>query len=212
MNNFTFDLHMHSFYSSDCKSKPTDIIKQALQKNLSGIAITDHDTTKFHHQNYTHDKLLILPGVEVSTKSGHIIALGIKEDIEKKMSVEETVERILDLNGLPIAPHPFDFTRKGIGRKIYNLKEIAVEVLNGSSPVDYFNKKARKWASQKNLPVTGGSDAHRIKDIGMAYTILTEEVNNVDEIIEQIRKRKSSAGGTHLSIGEKFIRTFQIHF
>ncbi|TFG08848.1 PHP domain-containing protein [Candidatus Heimdallarchaeota archaeon] len=212
MEQHSFDLHIHSFYSSDCKSHPKDIIKQAVKMNLTGIAITDHDSTEFHHHNYKHEGLIILPGVEVSTKSGHIIALGVKDSIEKKMTVEETVEKIHDLNGLPIASHPFDFTRKGIGKKIYTLKNIAVETLNGSSPFDYFNNKANKWASQNNLPVTGGSDAHRIQEIGMAYTVFEEEVTNIDEVIEQIKKRKSKTYGTHLSLSEKFIRAFQIHF
>ena len=212
MTNFQFDLHTHSFYSGDCKNNPKDMIKQAIKVGLSGIAVTDHNTTKFHHQNYDDNKLVILFGVEVSTKSGHIIGLGIKDMITKGMSIEETIENINELNGLAIAPHPFDFTRKGIGRKIYNLKEITVETLNGSSPIDYFNEKARKWAIKNNLPVTGGSDAHRIKDIGMAYTVFENEVTNIDEAIDQIRRKKTTAAGTHLTLGEKFIRTFQIHF
>jgi len=212
MDNKTFDLHVHSFYSSDCKSHPKDIIKQAIHNRLTGLAITDHDTTKFHHQNYKTDELLILKGVEISTKSGHIIGLGIGEDIKQGLSVEETVEKVIDMGGVPIASHPFDFTRKGIGKKIYNLKEITVETLNGSSPLDYFNEKAKKWAKQNNLPVTGGSDAHRLKEIGMAFTIFENEVYNIDEVIEQIGKRKTTVGGTHLSLGEKFIRAFQIHF
>ncbi len=212
MNPITFDLHTHSFYSSDCKSHPKDIIKQAVQRKLSGLAITDHNTTKFHHQDYKDDRLIILAGVEISTKSGHIIGLGLKDDVKKGLSVEETIEKILDMNGLPIASHPFDFTRKGIGRKIYSLKEITVETLNGSSPFDYFNDRAKKWAAQNSLPVTGGSDSHRIKDIGMAYTVFDNEVNNIDDAIEQIRRRKTTVGGTHLTLGEKFIRTFQIHF
>ncbi len=212
MKRYTFDLHTHSHYSRDCKSHPKDIIKKAIQMKLSGLAITDHNTTKFHHQNYKDDRLLILPGVEISTKSGHIIGLGIKESVKKGLSTEETVERIIELNGLPIASHPFDFTRKGIGRKIYGLKDITVETLNGSSPFDYFNEKARKWAAQNNLPITGGSDAHRVKDTGMAYTVFENEVRNIDEVIEQIRKRKTQVGGTHLTLSEKFIRAFQIHF
>ncbi|MHA1197889.1 MAG: PHP-associated domain-containing protein [Candidatus Heimdallarchaeaceae archaeon] len=211
MSKNIFDLHTHSFYSRDCKSHPRDIIKQAIKKKLSGLAITDHNTTKFHQQNYKDDKLLILSGVEISTKSGHIIGLGIEETVKKGLSVEETIERIIDMNGLPIASHPFDFTRKGIGRKIYGLKEITVETLNGSSPFDYFNEKAKKWAAQNNLSVTGGSDAHRVKEIGMAYTIFENEVINIDDAIGQIRKRKTTAGGTHLTLGEKFIRAFQIH-
>ena len=212
MDETRFDLHIHSHFSRDCKSKPEDIIKQAKIQGLSGLAITDHNSIEFHQKGYFDDQLIIVPGVEVSTKSGHIIGLGIKESIQKYLSVEETVEKINDLNGLAIASHPFDFTRKGIGKKIYVLKEIAVETMNGSSPFKRFNEKAQKWAEKNRLPVTGGSDAHRVKDIGMAYTILEQEISTLDELLELIRKRKTKSGGTNLSLPEKFIRTFQIHF
>ncbi len=212
MGEIRFDLHVHSNYSRDCKSKPEDIIKEAKIRGLAGLAITDHNSVKFHQNWHSVDQLIIIPGVEVSTKSGHIIGLGIKEPIQKYLTVEETVEKINDLNGLAIASHPFDFTRKGIGKKIYGLKEIAVETMNGSSPFKRFNVKAQKWAKKAELPVTGGSDAHRVKDIGMAYTILDQEISSVDELIELIRKRKTKSGGSNLSLPEKIIRAFQIHF
>ncbi len=212
MDEIRFDLHVHSHYSRDCKSKPDDIIKEAKIRGLTGLAITDHNSIKFHQNAHNDEQLLVIPGIEISTKSGHIIGLGIKEQIQKYLTVEETVERINDLNGLAIASHPFDFTRKGIGKKIYGLKEIAVETMNGSSPFKSFNVKAQKWAEEAQLPVTGGSDSHRVKDIGMAYTILEHEIITLDELLELIRKRKTKSGGTNLTLPEKFIRAFQIHF
>jgi predicted metal-dependent phosphoesterase TrpH len=212
MSNIQFDLHIHSHYSNDCKSNPKDIIKTAELKGLRGIAITDHDNVKFHELNIKSDKLLIIPGIEVSTIRGHIIGLGIKNIIRKKLSVEETVEKIIELGGLPVIPHPFDFTRKGIGKIIYNLTDIVIETQNASCPFQIFNEKAKRWVKQNNLPQTGGSDSHRIKDIGMAYTIFKEEVSSIDEVLESIRKKNTTSAGTHLSLAEKFIRAFQIHF
>ena len=207
-----YDLHVHSWFSSDCKSDPKDIMKIAVKNGLSGLAITDHNSTKFHHNNYRKEGLLIIPGVEVSTSKGHIIGLGIKDTIQKKLSPEETIEKIIDMGGLPTVPHPFDFTRKGIGKTIYNLSNIAVETVNGSCPVKAFNIKAKEMATANNLPETGGSDAHRLKDIGMAYTLTTEKVTTVDDLLEAIRRRKTTGEGSNLTIREKFIRTFQIHF
>jgi len=212
MNEFRFDLHVHSLYSRDCKSHPKDIIKMAKKMKMAGIAITDHNTVDFHLSKIDGEGLLIIPGVEISTKSGHIIGLGLKETIPKRLSIEETTERIIELGGYPIVSHPFDFTRKEIGKKIRRLKGIAVEALNGSSPVSLFNNKAEAYAKANNLPITGGSDSHRVKDIGMAYTISEQEISSVDDLIEEIRKRKTKVGGSHLTIPEKIIRTFQIHF
>ena len=48
MSEFRFDLHVHSLYSSDCKSHPNDIIKMAKKMKMAGIALTDHNTVDFH--------------------------------------------------------------------------------------------------------------------------------------------------------------------
>ena len=207
-----FDLHVHSHYSTDCKSKPRELIKIAEKKKLAGIAITDHNTAKFHRNEHFKSKIIIVPGVEISTIKGHVIGLGIVEDIPKKMTVEETIEKIDELGGLPVISHPFDFTRKGIGKEIYKLSNVVVETQNASCPFQRFNKKAKRWALENNLPETGGSDSHRAKDVGMAYTIMEEPTESVEDLLEFIRKRKSTSDGTHLSIPEKIVRAFQIHF
>ncbi|HII83845.1 MAG TPA: PHP domain-containing protein, partial [Methanobacterium subterraneum] len=39
-----FDLHTHTKYSSDGIIEPEKLVKTAIKRGLSGIAITDHDT------------------------------------------------------------------------------------------------------------------------------------------------------------------------
>jgi len=41
-----FDLHIHSSYSSDGLMNPKTIVKIAIKRHLSGIAVTDHNTIK----------------------------------------------------------------------------------------------------------------------------------------------------------------------
>lgn len=212
MNQILYDLHIHSHFSFDCKSDPKEIIKVAKKKNLAGIAITDHNNVNFHLKEYDSKGLLIIPGIEVSTEKGHVIGLGINELIEKKLTVVETIEKILDLGGQPVIPHPFDFTRRGIGKEIYKLKKVPIETQNASCPLQLFNKKAKKWAEKNKLPQTGGSDSHRIQDIGMAFTIFEEELETIEDVLEAIRRNESASGGTHLSIPKKIVRFFQIHF
>lgn len=212
MINNCFDLHVHSCYSYDCKSSPKDIFKIAKKKQLSGLAITDHNVVKFHQNEHDSKGLLVVPGIEISTSKGHVIGLGISTTIKRKLSVKETVEKIIELGGFPIIPHPFDFTRKGIGKELHEIRGIGIETINGSCPLGWFNKKAKRWAEKNHLPETGGSDSHRLKDIGIAYTVFENEIESIDELIETIRKGKSKAQGSHLSIPAKIVRTFQIHF
>ena len=83
---YTFDLHLHTFFSKDAVDSPEAMVAAAKKKGLSGIAITDHDTCEaveyLHKKGWIRDDgqpvddFLIIPGVEVSTKEGHLLCLG----------------------------------------------------------------------------------------------------------------------------------------
>ena len=76
------DLHIHSYGASkdvkDLTMTPQAIVDSAVTQNLSVIAITDHNSDRniaaalSHAQRYA-DKLLVLPGVEVTTANGHLL-------------------------------------------------------------------------------------------------------------------------------------------
>ncbi len=208
---FHYDLHVHSKYSADCKSEPKVIIKTAEKMGLKGIAITDHDTVKFHKRVKIETGILIVPGIEISTEGGHVIGLGVRENIQKRMTLEETVEKIREEGGEVVMAHPYDFMRKGVGKRMEKLQNVIIETQNGATFIQKFNEKAKQYAQKNKLGETGGSDAHRIKDIGMAYTRVGEKVETVEELLEKIRKRETKGEGKHLSLKEKIIRTFQIH-
>lgn len=42
-----YDLHTHSKYSSDGWIDPEMLVKTAIKKGLSGIAVTDHNTIRW---------------------------------------------------------------------------------------------------------------------------------------------------------------------
>ncbi len=77
------DLHIHSYGASsdvkDATMTPQAIVNSAVGQGLSVIAITDHNSNKNvnaaleHAQQYA-GRLLVLPGVEVTTAHGHLLA------------------------------------------------------------------------------------------------------------------------------------------
>ena len=205
-----FDLHVHSKYSYDCKSEPKLILKYA-KKKLDGLAITDHNNVSVHSLGLHMDGLILIRGIEISTKEGHVLALGIDENIPKGLGVLETIEIIKDYGGVPVIAHPFDFLRHGIGRSVYNLPPTPIETHNGATVFSFMNKKAERWANKMSWPKVGGSDAHRIKDIGLSFTETKDVIEKEDELLELIIKGKTEGKGKHLSITEKLVRSFQIH-
>lgn len=77
------DLHVHSNFS-DGSDSPSEIVKKALSKNLSAIALTDHDTIEGIEEITkcaAGTGLEIIPGIELSTeyngKDVHILGLYI---------------------------------------------------------------------------------------------------------------------------------------
>ena len=193
------DLHIHSQYSEDGAGTPKEIIKVVNKKGLNGLAITDHNTVEggVKALKAAPKNFIVIPGVEISTAHGHIIALNVKENIPRGLTVVETVEKIIDIGGTPIVPHLF---RTMSGIKMENLKKIhkklsAIEVFNGCS-VPQSNLKTAKIAKEFKLGGTGGSDSHDPKFVGNAYTTIDTTNFTIDNVIREIEKKKTWGEGT----------------
>ena len=114
------DIHVHSSYSNDGSQSPEEILKHAKNIGLAGIAITDHNeisgSLKLWKDNRDIRDFIIIPGLEVSSSEGHILALGIKETIPRELTPGETIQKIEDLGGVAIASHPYRFW-SGLGEE-----------------------------------------------------------------------------------------------
>ena len=197
------DLHIHSCYSEDGKGTPREIIKRLRKLGLDGACITDHNTVKGSLEALKEkiDDFVIVPGVEISTLEGHILAIGVKEDIPRDMHVDETVDLILDASGVPVVPHLFRMM-SGIKRKNLDLivnKIGAIEVFNSCS-LPKTNVKVAKVAKELDLGGTGGSDAHDPEYAGYGYTIIDNSDYSIDSVLSEIEKRKTWGEGRTLPL------------
>jgi predicted metal-dependent phosphoesterase TrpH len=158
------------------------------------VAVTDHDTIETALKLSERKDFLIIPGVEVTAKHGHILAFDITKPILPKMDVLTTINEVHEAGGIAIAAHPTALYR-GELRKHMTQEFDAIEVINASSiPFGFSNSINRMLAQQFSLPQTGGSDAHYAPEIGMAYTLVDADLDK-DEIIAAIKKGKVEACG-----------------
>ncbi len=168
----------------------------AKSRGLKGLAFMDHNTLDAYWEADGTD-LIIVPAVEVSTPQGHVGALGICESMGRQPDVGTAVTRILDLDGLPVALHPYRFW-SGIGEsEVRNNRWGAIEALNARTGYRD-NLRAGELAKELALPVIGGSDAHRVEQVGAAYTVV-RRVNSWEELLEEVKKGKTTLGGSHRS-------------
>lgn len=196
------DLHVHTPESScysDGEVNPSDIIQAALDAKLDAIAITDHNSIngiKNLKEAAKDTKLVIIPGVEVTTRHGHFIALfEIDTPIDELNSfldnvgidtqgrgdahtvstdeIETVLQKIKEHGGIAIAAHidrwPSGFLETKVSRK--RKQEIHenkhLDAIEITIPK---NRQAWRNGQVRGYPMkracVQGSDAHNPNEIG----------------------------------------------
>ena len=193
------DLHVHTSYSTDSIITPKDLVFYAKKRELTAVAVTDHNQVEGAKKIAAETDFLIIPGTEVSSRDGHIVGLNVNDNIPRGLSAGETVDRIHSTGGVAIACHPYALFKSSIGQYVSS-KFDAIETINASSfPFRSASSKAEKLAKRFNLPRVAGTDAHFGPVIGCAYTIIDSEPN-LEAILGAIIKGKCEPVGGSISM------------
>lgn len=147
---------------------------------LDVIAVTDHDDTSasLAAREYAAKRgyrVQVVPGVEVTTRDGHLLALFVEERPTAFKPLQATAEWVLERGGLCLAPHPFtrwthSLSSRALSEAVYHELIAAVEVLNASPAGRASRDRAVRFADQHSLAAVGGSDAHMLTVVGIAQT------------------------------------------
>ena len=181
--NIKIDLHCHSEASADCSTPHELFPARCRERGVWVQAITDHNeiwgAQKLQEMGEEEKiktagfPLTIIVGEEVSTTQGEIIGLFLKEKIPAGLNPKETVAAIKEQGGVVLLPHGFDPLKR------WRLQPTALEtVADQIDVVETFNARisqlrwnqaAVDWAKLHNVPMSAGSDAHTLADIGSAW-------------------------------------------
>ena len=201
------DLHVHTDASRDGESSVEAVLAAAAAAGLDAVAITDHDTTEGSISALAahHPGVLVIPGIEVSTKQGHLLVLGTTQVLAPKRDVLETIAEAKTLGAVTIVPHPFHRWRHGVGLRCKEALQAAdaIEALNSRYIIGTANQKAARMAKKYGRPATAGSDAHNCKFIGFGVTEIDAEERSVAAILDAIR-----AGHVSCSCRKTPLRTY----
>jgi predicted metal-dependent phosphoesterase TrpH len=199
------DLHLHTIYSYDGTASLAAVLNRAKQIGLDVIAITDHDEINGALKalelapNYGVE---VIPGSEITTADGDLLALFIKEKVQAGLSLVETVLRVRELGGICIAPHPM---AGGMGMKSLSgrviLKAlrvpqvadtlIGIETYNGTAIDRISNHYATILASRLKIAKTGNSDSHIVDTIGFGVTEF--EGRTAADLVSALRNKSTKA-------------------
>ena len=151
---------------------------------LDVVAVTDHDditgallAAEAHERgDYRFD---FVPGIEVTTRQGHLLALWVWEPVRSFRSLEETISAIHAQGGLAVLPHPFSMLTRSVGRRRLERNLAIGDPAVHPDGIELANPTMMGWDTARarrlnresyQLAVTGGSDAHFTELIGSAYT------------------------------------------
>ncbi|MHB9285979.1 CehA/McbA family metallohydrolase [Halobacteriales archaeon Cl-PHB] len=195
------EFHTHSALSYDGRDPVDKLLQQAAAVDLDALAVTDHDeiSASLDAVERAPDYGLVgIPGMEVTSEAGHVLALGIEELVPEGLPFAETVARIHDRGGIAIVPHPYQKSRSGVLAKISEgeLRQAdAIEIFNSRLLTGRANRRAARYARRNQMPMTAGSDAHIFEMVGQAVTNVDTDERSVEAILEAVRDGRTSVEG-----------------
>lgn len=212
------DLHGHTIWSLEgvCWYGVESVIEEAIRKGIGMVAITEHSfpwgglSLKLRVVGRVlekrQEKKLPSPNValgeEVTSLDGHIIALGYDpysrtlQGIPSFLSAEETVRRIHEKGLLAIAAHPTE--NPTFASLSYQLVEDLAEKYDGfwdgvetTSLRRGIDPRALEIARKLGVPSLGGSDYHRLEEIGRAGVYFPQEAQlySAQELVDFLRRK-----------------------
>lgn len=180
------DLQVHTAYGDGMAdaSELFRIIEETT--DLDVVAVTDHDDVggallarEVHARGTYHFELVT--GIEVTTRSGHLLALWVDEPVPSLRPLDETIATIHGLGGLAVIPHPLSPLTRSIGQRTLERlmtrgsdieRPDGIEVSNSSMAGLATGRKAQRLNGERwHLAETGGSDAHFPEAVGTATTL-----------------------------------------
>ncbi len=179
------DLHVHTAVG-DGMASPRELLEYVeTETHLDIIAVTDHDNLRGAHETREswargRYRFQVIPGMEVTTIEGHVIALFVEEPLPSLRPVEEVLEAIHRQGALAIAAHPLNWLTRSLGKGDMNRIAASyregvhldgLETANQSPGARRGLKRAAALNRERyHLAEVGGSDAHFLKVVGSAFT------------------------------------------
>ncbi|MFO7570365.1 MAG: PHP domain-containing protein [Smithellaceae bacterium] len=199
------DLHIHTRRYSGCSFISfEDIVGQAVEACLDGIAITEHGMRwpdeEFEKLRRQADSagITIINGQEIHARNdrgqseGEYLVFGLGRSVTETLSAEKLVETVHAEGGILIAAHPYKLSRGGrshyygAGDLIYRLNIDGIELCHPDHS-DLAMRKVRQAMDTMKVPGTGGSDAHKILNIGSYVTLFEKPIANEEDFLNEIR-------------------------
>jgi predicted metal-dependent phosphoesterase TrpH len=194
-----FDLHLHtSRHSPDSIMPPRLMVSRAREIGLDGVVITEHDwlwtEDELDELRAIDPGLVVLAGVEVSTRQGHFLVYGITDPfkVPNGIGVAELCREVHRQGGAVVAAHPYRWNQPFDDILRTERPELdGLEMMSNNMDAET-RRRAAEMNGRLRLAGLGNSDAHRVETLGCCYTEFAAPVRDARDLVEAIRGRKTA--------------------
>lgn len=198
------DLHIHTTKYSRCSAMtPDDLMIAAKGVGLDGVCLTEHNrlwSSDDARELASRYGLAVFRGMEITTTGGDILVFGLEEEPDGLWTPEILKAKVDAVGALAIAAHPFRgfflFGPSDLAMSISDAMQTptfqcvhGLEVCNGMVTLSE-NEFARRVAQGLGLLQIGGSDAHRMDQVGICITRFHDTIHDERDLIEAIRAER----------------------
>ncbi|ELY31280.1 PHP domain-containing protein [Natrialba magadii ATCC 43099] len=188
---YTVDLHAHTRFFHGRRSVGdrfdpfgTRVLTRMAHRNgLDGVATTNHD----YYTPVESAAVATIPGIEVSTTHGHVLVVGPnppRETVPLEYTPREVVELAHERDCAAIVAHPYRDSEV-LSERFADVPFDAIEI-NGKHPRT--RPLVESLATEWEVPIVAGSDAHVPFEVGRAYTMIDAPTLTPAAVVEAIRE------------------------
>lgn len=198
ISNKKIAFHIHTKFSSDCNSDPSEIVDTLVSKGISTAIITDHNTikgaqeAKIYAEKMYKDRFQVIIGEEVSSDAGDIIGFPIDKEIPAG-NYRDIIKSMKEQNASICLPHPYKSHNLFLIHEEEFIRDFHfIEIFNSR-----INNKLNSFAEElckkfMKIPIIG-IDAHTIEDLSNGYITYNHEMQIIDSFkkatpVSNIRK------------------------
>lgn len=214
---YKYDTHVHTMEASKCgKLSGADMARYYKGHGYDGIIITDHffngNTTAKDGMSWQEKVALFCSGYEAARAEGEKIGLDVFFGIEYNHAATEFLVYGLDKEWLlanedcdklslpefcalahesgAFIVHAHPFRQRSYIKTIRLLPDCvdAVEVMNAAHLEDMpFDRRARWYADEFSLPITGGSDNHKVNQKYLGGILCGRRLASVSDYAQAVK-------------------------
>jgi len=183
-----FDLHVHTALSSCSRLTIPEILDNSATRGLDGVCITDHDTMgalELVAEGPQPGGLVVLVGLEYTTPEGDFLLFGPFESLAPGLGARELLPLVRQRGGAAVAAHPCRLVRPMDPALLRQGLVTIMEAENGRNSA-LENSQAQRLAHDFSPARTGGSDAHRLAELGRIGTRFQAPIASRADLVREL--------------------------